>query len=32
LRDLFLRRRMNRIIRDFDLAVQELDVLTGENQ
>jgi len=32
LRDGFLRRRMNRISRDFDLAVQDLDVLTSKNQ
>jgi (p)ppGpp synthase/HD superfamily hydrolase len=30
LRDEFLRRKMNRISRDFDLAVRELDLLTAD--
>jgi GTP pyrophosphokinase len=29
LREAFLRRKMNRVTRDFDLAVQELESLTG---
>jgi hypothetical protein len=29
LREAFQRRKMNRITRDFDLAVRELELLTG---